>query len=40
MAIAEDIGYDATGRPTRVNELEPIAEELRRFIEAIEGGKA
>ena len=36
MAIAEDIGYDTTGRPTKVNELEPIAEELRRFIEAIE----
>lgn len=38
MAIAEDIGYDATGRPTKTNELEPIAIELARFIEAIEGG--
>jgi type I restriction-modification system DNA methylase subunit len=38
MAIAEDIGYDATGRPTKVNELVPIAAELRRFIEAIEEG--
>lgn len=41
MAIAEDIGYDATGRPTKVNELaDPIADELRRFIETIEDGKA
>lgn len=40
MAIAEDIGYDATGRTTKTNELEPIAEELARFITAIEKGKA
>ena len=40
MAIAEDIGYDATGRHTKTNELEPIAEELTRFIADIEGGKA
>lgn len=39
MAIAEDIGYDATGRPTKVNELDAIAEELERFIKAIEEGK-
>jgi len=38
MAIAEDIGYDAVGRATKANELEPIAAELARFIEAIEGG--
>ena len=38
MAIAEDIGYDATGRPTKTNELEFIVEELSRFIEAVEGG--
>lgn len=38
MAIAEDIGYDATGRNTRANELGPIAEELARFITAIEEG--
>jgi type I restriction enzyme M protein len=38
MAIAEDIGYDAVGRPTRTNELEPIAEELARFIADIEEG--
>jgi type I restriction enzyme M protein len=40
MAIAEDIGYDATGRPTKTNELEPIAKELSRFIESVEDGKA
>ena len=40
MAIAEDIGYDATGRPTKGNELEPIEAELARFIAAIEEGKA
>ncbi len=40
MAIAEDIGYDATGRNTKTNELEPIAKELSRFIQAIEEGKA
>jgi type I restriction enzyme M protein len=32
MAIAEDIGYDATGRDTGTNELEIIGEELSRFI--------
>lgn len=40
MAIAEDIGYDATGRQTKTNELEPIAAELARFVTAIEEGKA
>lgn len=39
MAIAEDIGYDATGRSTKNNELEVVAKELSRFIEAIEGGE-
>jgi hypothetical protein len=39
MAIAEDIGYDATGRPTRTNELEPIAAELARFVITIDEGK-
>ena len=38
MAIAEDIGYDATGRPTANNELEVLAEELSRFIGNIESG--
>jgi len=36
MAIAEDIGYDATGRPTATNELETVAGELARFLEHIE----
>lgn len=38
MAIAEDIGYDATGKPTNVNELDMISEELTKFIQAIENG--
>lgn len=38
MAIAEDIGYDATGRPTGGNELDTVAVELSRFIQHIEGG--
>lgn len=40
MAIAEDIGYDATGKETGNNELETIGPELARFIEAIEKGEA
>ncbi len=39
MAIAEDIGYDATGKPTNNNELNFIGKELARFIEAIEKGE-
>jgi type I restriction-modification system DNA methylase subunit len=35
MAIAEDIGYDATGRQTANNELNLIGEELTKFIEWI-----
>ena len=35
MAIAEDIGYDATGRPTGTNELIEIGFELARFIKHI-----
>ncbi len=35
MAIAEDIGFDATGRPTGNNELEVIESELKRFIDHI-----
>jgi len=38
MAIAEDIGYDATGRPTATNELETVASELAKFLEHIESG--
>lgn len=36
MAIAEDIGYDATGKATEKNELEWISEELTNFINHIE----
>lgn len=32
MAIAEDIGYDATGKKTAINELDIIGEELKKFI--------
>lgn len=32
MAIAEDIGYDATGRATANNELIEIGRELQKFI--------
>jgi len=38
MAIAEDIGYDATGRKTGKNELHDIAKELKEFIEAVKTG--
>jgi type I restriction enzyme M protein len=35
MAIAEDIGFDATGRATGNNELEIIEKELTKFINHI-----
>lgn len=35
MAIAEQIGYDATGKDTPVNELEMIGKKLKNFIESI-----
>jgi len=35
MAIAEDIGYDATGKETGKNELDFIAKELKKFIESL-----
>lgn len=35
MAIAEQIGYDATGKETPVNELEMIGAELKKFIETL-----
>lgn len=35
MAIAEEIGYDATGKKTAVNELDVIGEELKKFIESL-----
>jgi type I restriction enzyme M protein len=36
MAIAEKIGYDATGKEIPVNELNEIGEELKQFINQIE----
>ncbi len=39
MAIAEDIGYDATGKATNNNELDLIGEELTRFIDSIARGE-
>ncbi len=35
MAIAEDIGYDTTDKPTGNNELEVIEKKLKRFIDYI-----
>ena len=35
MAIADDIGYDATGRETNNNELKEIGVELVKFISHI-----
>ena len=32
MAIAEEIGYDATGKKTAVNELDIIRQKLQKFI--------
>lgn len=39
MAIADDIGYDATGKKTNVNELDFISIELEKFIKSIENEK-
>ena len=33
MAIAERIGYDATGRKDSVNDLKAICDEYRKFVE-------
>ena len=35
MAIAEEIGYDATGKKISNNELDIIGEELKKFINSI-----
>ena len=32
MAIAEDIGFDATGKETKVNELDEIGTALAKFV--------
>jgi type I restriction enzyme M protein len=39
MAIAEDIGYDATGKSTGKNELDTIGAELVRFITEVNNGR-
>jgi len=39
MAIADDIGYDAVGRKTNINELDLISVELEKFIKSIENEK-
>ena len=39
MAIANDIGYDSTGRETSVNELAKIGTALRKFVDDIEAGR-
>jgi type I restriction-modification system DNA methylase subunit len=39
MAIAEDIGYDATGRSTNNNDLIEIGRELAKFIEQVNAGQ-
>lgn len=36
MAIAEEIGYDATGKTIEINELDIIQEELTKFINEVE----
>ena len=35
MAIAENIGYDATGKATCINDLNKIGEELKHFISTL-----
>jgi type I restriction enzyme M protein len=39
MAIAEQIGYDATGKEINRNDLDDIALALKEFIEAIKNGQ-
>lgn len=39
MAIAENIGYDATGKQTGTNELDVIGAELARFIAEVNDGR-
>jgi type I restriction enzyme M protein len=40
MAIAENIGYDASGKKTGINELETaVGVELKKFIDEIKEGK-
>lgn len=39
MAIVNDIGYDATGKETNVNELIDLSKELARFIDSVKKGE-
>ncbi len=39
MAITENIGYDAAGRKTNINELDIVAIELEGFVTGIKAGK-
>jgi type I restriction enzyme M protein len=39
MAIAEQIGYDATGRETSQNDLTTIAAELIEFLKQEQNGQ-
>ena len=39
MAIAEHIGYDATGREYKINDLDDIYEEYQLFLKDSEGYK-
>jgi len=39
MAIAEHIGYDATGRKDPINDLNTILEEYRKFERSPKGYK-
>lgn len=36
MAIADNIGYDAAGKKTTINELDIIGEELKKFFATVE----
>ena len=36
MAIADNIGYDASGKKTAINELDIIGEELKKFFATVE----
>jgi type I restriction enzyme M protein len=38
MAMAEHIGYDATGKPTQLNDLPEISQTIERFITNLEKG--
>jgi type I restriction enzyme M protein len=39
MAITDNIGYDAAGKKTGINELETVSKELGKFINEIKAGR-